>query len=309
MLELFAASARNADPVAFWIAALLAAGVAVLGLRRGLRAFWQLRIIVDTPTARIRSAPQGYIELQGLAHARNRLVAAPLTGSPCVWFRYRVQERRRGSRNDHWVTVEHGDAGCGFLLDDGTGRCLVDPAGAEIRCRDRQVWYSASRGGHAGAPSGLGALFSDGRRYRMTEERIRDGEPIYLLGRFETPRRGPREQQRLTRQLLAQWKRDPQRMRVFDRDGDGEIDPQEWEAARSRAARIAARSEQRLSREPPLPVVGATGDPRHPFVISTEGERALAGRLRWYAFGGTLLGALLGAAATLALAARITGSA
>jgi hypothetical protein len=306
VLEFFFQALREADPVGFWIGTLFAAGVGAYALRRGLRAFWQLRLIVDTPTARIRSAPQGYVELQGLALPHREPIAARLTGSPCVWYRYRIQERRRGGRNERWVTVEHGDAERPFLLDDGTGRCLVEAGGAEVRCRERQVWHSASRGGFGSAPDGLAALFSDGRRYRMTEERIRDGEQVYLLGRFETPRRGARERQRLTRELLAQWKRDPERMQAIDRNGDGEIDLGEWDAARARAERIATRAEDRLSREPPLPVVGATGDPRHPFVISTEGEQALAGRLRWSAFGGTLLGLALGVGAALALVARVS---
>jgi len=308
VLEVFYEVARDADPVGFWIGSLFAAGSMVFGLRWGLRAFWQLRIIVDTPTARIRSAPQGYVELQGLARPRHAAIAAHLTGSPCVWYRYRIQERRRGGRNDHWVTIEHGDAGRPFVLDDGTGRCLVDAAAAEIRCRDRQVWHSVSRGGRTGDESaGFGALFSDRRRYRMTEERIRDGEPVYLLGRFETPRRDARQRQRLTRELLAQWKHDPERMRVIDRNGDGQVDLREWDAARALAARIAADAEARAASEPPLPVVGATGDARCPFVISTEGESTLAGRLRWQAAGGTLLGLVLGVGTALALVARATG--
>lgn len=305
MLEAFSAAVRETDPVGFWIAFAFAVVLAVIGLRRGLRTFWQLRIIVDTPTARISSAPQGYLELKGLARPRHQAIAAYLTGQPCTWYRYRIQKRRRGSRSDHWVTVEQGDAQHPFVLEDESGRCLVDAAQADIRCKDRQIWYSAHRGGQGAAPTGLATLFHSQRRYRMTEERIRDGEQVYLLGRLETPRRGPAERQRLTRELLAQWKRDPARMQVFDRNADGEIDLDEWDMARARAQQIAARAEARLSREPPLPVVGATGDPRRPFVISTLGEAALAGRLRWLAAGGTLLGLSAGICAALALVIRL----
>ncbi|MCF7984281.1 MAG: E3 ubiquitin ligase family protein [Thiohalocapsa sp.] len=305
MLEAFATEIAGADPVGFWIGTLIAAAVTAVSMHFGLRSFWKLRIVVDTPTARIRSAPQGYVELQGHARPQRELIGARLTGRPCVWFRYKVEERRRSGKNNHWVTIEKGDAGQPFILDDGTGRCLVEPDGATIKCRTKVTWYGAYRGGSVGhGPSGLAGLFRDSRRYRMTEERISDHEFVYLLGHFETPRRGGRERRELTRTLLSQWKRNPERMNAFDRNGDGEIDLQEWAEARAAAERIAEQAEAKVSAEPPLSRVGRTGDNSHPFVISTEDERTLVSRLRWSAFGGTLLGITAGIGAALALVAR-----
>ena len=299
MLELLAHAASDADPVGFWIGGLVAAAATVYLARLGLDAFWKLRLVLDTPTARIRSAPQGYVELQGQAHPQRELIAARLSGSACVWYRYRIQERRRGAKNsDHWVTIEQGDAGRPFVLDDGTGRCLIDPAGAALKCRTTDVWYDS------GSSSGLGAFFGQQRRYRKTEERIGELESVYVLGHFETPRRGSRERRRLTRQLLSQWKRDPERMQVLDRNGDGEIDLDEWEAARAKAERLAERAEGRLSAEPPLSRVVDGGDARQPFVVSTEDERELISRLRLHAFGGTLGGLLIGIGLAFALSAR-----
>jgi len=306
-LQVFSQTVHGADPVAFWVAVLLAAIVAVVGLRQGLRAFWQLRIIVDTPTARIRSAPQGYVELQGRAQPRAEPIVGHLTGTPCVWYRYRIQERRRGERHDRWVTVERGDAGRPFILDDGSGRCLIQPDGAELRCRDKQVWLSGGEGLSGQQAIDLDALLRRHRRYRMTEERIGIDEEVYLLGHYETPRRGPEQRRLLMRRLLTQWKRDPERMQAFDRNGDGDIDPTEWEAARSRAEQVAEQAEARLSQQPPLPVVGPTDDPHRPFVVSTLGESALAGSLRWRAAAGTMLGLLLGVGAALALVIRTAG--
>jgi hypothetical protein len=301
MLELLAQAARNADPVGFWIGSLFAAAVTAFLVRFGLDAFWKLRLVLDTPTARIRSAPQGYVELQGQARPQREVITARLSGAACVWYRYRIQERRRGTKNNgHWVTIEQGDAGRPFILDDGTGRCLVDPAGAVLKCRATDVWYDSG----SGSGSGLGALFGQQRRYRKTEERIGELEYVYVLGHFETPRRGVRERQRLTRHLLSQWKRDPARMQVFDRNGDGEIDLDEWDAARAKAERLAERTEGRLSAEPPLSRVIDGGDARQPFVVSTEDERDLISRLRLHAFGGTLGGLLIGIGLAFVLSAR-----
>jgi hypothetical protein len=304
VLEFLAQSASDADPVGFWIGSLFAAAATVYLVRLGLAAFWKLRLVLDTPTARIRSAPQGYVELQGQAHPQREPIAARLSGTPCVWYRYRIQERRRGGRNnDTWVTIEKGDAGRPFLLDDGTGRCLVDPAGAALKCRSTDVWYDSATMSRAG----LGALFGRQRRYRKTEERIGELEYVYVLGHFETPRRGPRERQQLTRHLLAQWKRDPERMQAFDRNGDGELDLDEWDAARAKAQQLAERAEGRLSAEPPLSRISDAGDARQPFVISTEDEQALIARLRLHAFGGAMGGLLIGVGLAVALLARGLG--
>lgn len=288
--------------IEFWLTVLVLAPLAVYLLRRGLDAFWRLRTVSDIPTARIRSAPQGYVELQGWALPRRNPVLGPLTGSPCVWYRFEVEERRRSGKNNSWVTVDRGEANAPFLLDDGTGRCLVLPAGADLHCRAKDVWHGASR--HpSGPPEREWLVFS--RRYRYTEERIVDGEPVYLLGRFETPRRGPENRERLARHLLSAWKRDPERMKAFDRDGDGHISLTEWEAARAEAQRVAGRSERRIEAEPPMPRILRTDDPRHPFVISTLGERALLDRLRLWALGGTLGFLVLASMLSFAVIARL----
>lgn len=299
----------RADPTEFWFitGAALLATLAALGF--GLRSFWKLRIIVDTPTAKIRSAAQGYVELFGFARVRNQPLVAPLTKTPCVWYRYKVEEERGSGRNKNWHTIQQGAADRPFLLDDGTGQCLVDPSGAELRFRNKAVWHSRKPDGHfrrdSPYPGSLGSLFGLERNYRLTEERIHADEPLYLIGRFETPRRGQAERRELTQQLLRQWKRDPQRMRSFDRNQDGEIDLQEWEAAREQAERLAEQAEARLSERAPLPRVGKTGVSSQPFIISTLGEEALASGLRWRTAGATLATLALGISASLALAIRL----
>ena len=69
----------------FW---LLTLGVAVVaGGAAALRWLKIARLIEDTPTSRIRSAAQGYVELAGnglpLPATKN---PAPLTQRPCTWW-------------------------------------------------------------------------------------------------------------------------------------------------------------------------------------------------------------------------------
>jgi hypothetical protein len=309
---LFAYAARNADPAAWWIGVAVTAGLGVWLLRRGLDALWRLRLIVDTPTARIRSAPQGYVELTGLAAPVRGAVAARLTGTPCAWYRWRIEHYQRSGRSRRWVTLDEGDAQRPFLVDDGTGVAEVLAGDAHLHLRTREQWYGRRTDGHGAAERQPITAFFERHlkvrcRYRMTEERIAVGEGVYILGRFETPRRGMRERQTLSRTLLAQWKRDPVRMRHFDRDGNGEIDLDEWEHARRRAARLAERAEAERGAEPPRPRVVASDDAAHPFVVSTEDEPTLLARLRLMAFGGMAGGALLGVGAAAAALAWLGG--
>lgn len=298
-------AAAAADPPLFWIGLAVAAGGGAWLLRRGLRAFWRLRLIVDTPTARVRSAPQGYVELQGRAAALHGPVQARLTKTPCCWFRWRIEQHRRSGKSSSWVTIERGDAGRALLLDDGTGEAEIHPDGALLHLRHRQRWYGPHPDRGHGGQNAVLAFFERQRRYRLTEERIHEGEPLYVLGRLETPRRGPRERAALTRTLLARWKRDPERMRRFDRDGDGAVDLDEWDRARRQATRLAEHAEAKLGAEPPRPRLTAGAEPGRPFVISTEDEPALITKLRLSVLGYSLAGGLLCTGAAAVLLARL----
>lgn len=302
MVEILRQAAIDSAPVVFWLTSTVLAVVAAFALRKGLDGFWRLRLVHDTPTAKIRSAPQGYVELTGHALPHGSHINAALTGLPCVWFRFKVEERRRSGKTHHWFTVESGAADKPFLLEDHTGRCLVEPAGAELHCRSKDTWYGTHR--RAPKPSGGGWLRLGGS-FRLTEERIVIRDPIYLLGRFETPRRGVKEKERLTRSLLSTWKRDPKRMAAFDRDGDGEVSLDEWEDARTKAGRVAEQAESQLRAAPPLSRVKATGDKRRPFVIATLDADSLLWRLRLTAIGGTCLFLLLASGCSFAIAARL----
>lgn len=296
---------RGADPVGFWIAWSICVLLGLLLLRQGLNAFWRLRLIRDTPTARLRSAPQGYVELIGRARPSRELVPAKLTGIPCCWYRWRIEKRISSGRSQRWQTVEHGAFERPFVLDDGTGEGLVEPEGAMVRCRLTERWLSSVKGGGRSSASPLAPLLGLGSRYRMTEERISEDDAVYLLGYLETPRRGSDERDALARELLRQWKRSPERMQRFDLDGNGEVDPSEWERARALAADLAQQGERRVAAEPARSRIGATNDPRRPFLISTQGEAALVGQSRWQMLGNTLAGAALSVGALTAVFTRL----
>jgi hypothetical protein len=139
----------------------------------------------------------------------------------------------------------------------------------------------------------LGALI--GQRYRYTEEWLREGDPLYALGWFES-RGGGREAfdtQRVARQIISDWKADyPNLLARFDRDRDGQLDPQEWQQVQAAAASEAQRRSNQAALQP---VVHSLGKPPYrglPFVLSDHHEEQLSRKLRRQS-AGSLLGMLL----------------
>lgn len=270
---------------------LPALGLLVWGLYAAWRDFCRLRALADTPTARIRSAPQGYVELAGRAALMDgEPVLGPLSGLPCAWYRYQVEEK---DDRDRWRVVDRGLSEALFWLEDGSGRCVVDPDGAEVIKTRKDVWYEQGpRRGEGWGGLLKGALRGFQARYRYTEQRIAAGDELHVLGRFRTEGGppDPPDYRRETARLLEDWKRDARRMALFDRNGDGRIDEAEWEAARLAARRQVDRAHLQQAVAPEVHTLSDPGDGR-PYLISTVSERRLLRGLRLRA-AGWLLAAL-----------------
>ncbi len=57
---------------------------------------------------------------------------APLSGRPCAAWRVVVRERRGSGKNKRWVTVLVESDSRDFVLEDGTGRAIVDGTLVEL---------------------------------------------------------------------------------------------------------------------------------------------------------------------------------
>ena len=69
----------------------LLGALALASLRAGFSGLRRTRHIEDVPTARVRSAHQGYVELIGTAHTMNgEPIIAPLSNTSCCWYRSRA---------------------------------------------------------------------------------------------------------------------------------------------------------------------------------------------------------------------------
>ncbi|MEO4047618.1 GIDE domain-containing protein [Pseudomonas sp. CAU 1711] len=260
----------------------------------------EARFLLNTPTSKIRSAAQGYVELYGVLHALDSgEVEAPLSGLPCLWWRYKIEEYDDDGKRRSWRVVESGTSEAWLRLRDATGECLVNPKGAEVRPSTRQVWRGSERHprGMSRDAGLLGRLFS-ASEYRYTEERLHAGQPLYAIGDFVT--RGGVENFDLTLAqgaVVREWKSDFSGMlQRFDSNGDGQLDPQEWERMRE-SARAEAQRRHRARGETPVHHQLRKPGESYPFILSCGGEDELARGFYWQAAGGALL-CMLGALAS-----------
>ena len=284
--------------IEFWLSFGASTVAAAAALYFGFRYLVRARLIENTPTARVRSAHQGYVELNGIAHSMaGEPIRAPLTGVECCWYRIKVE--KQGNRR--WSTREQETSGHLFLLRDATGACIIDPDGAQVTASDRSVWYGPSRRpfhpAHAREQHTeslvmqlaklLNKDISGGqRRYRYTEERIFQGDPLYAIGLFKTQDELDRRESRreLMLGLLRDWKQAPDSLlNRFDHDRDGRIDSDEWEAARQAADQEAADTHDRQQAGQIPHLLSKPDFMRLPFILSTDPEIAMVRRFRWLA--------------------------
>ncbi len=247
------------------------------------------RLIEDTPTSKIRSAHQGYIEIVGRSESNqdNEVLHAKLTGSRCVWFSFEIEKYTSNGKNSSWKTIEKGTSKAPILFNDDTGYCFIHPDRADVSTHTKKVWYGSSRHPTSTTSSGI---FN--RRYRYTETRIHAGDPIYALGHFETvhPPSAADQTKTSMNTLINQWKQDYDALVAkYDRDGNGEIDMQEWEKVRTDAQAEAAKKVCDNYDHTPVNVMSYSPARGQPFVISTSEPKDLSRRYRWQFIGFGLL--------------------
>ena len=208
--------AAQFNTAAVWPYALGA--MAGISFAAWIGSYRRVRQISDTPTSNIASAAQGYAEITGRAEQPGGTpLRSKLTNLPCVWFRYEVYAK---SSDDNWSLEESGDSDEPFTVKDTTGRCVIDPEGAEVICARKQTWTEGSR--------------------RYTEWLLLPQDRVYAIGDFVTIG-GPDSELDLNADISAQlteWKRrQPELLSRFDLNRDGAIDLREWELARREARR------------------------------------------------------------------------
>jgi len=295
------------DDLRFKLFLLLLAlvGAAAYSFWYAFKSWRENRLVADTAASRIRSAAQGYVELSGRALPMPKgQTHAPLTGLQCAWWRYKIEDRkaRRGSGR----TIDSGTSEVPFILDDGTGQCLVDPRGAEVFPRAKTVWYGDSEWPLVRVPDGAGffgklidALIPNGR-YRYTEYRLEPHETVCALGAYRSlggvSVASPED---AAAELLHEWKKDQKTLLArFDRNHDGVLDADEWDEARKAAHQQALDGMMAQPPQPPGMSVLSEPEDGRAFLLSGSDGESLARRLRRNAVAA--VAACVGSSAALA---------
>lgn len=273
----------------FWLAATILIVSATAGFIGAFYFFSRKRIMENTPTSKIRSAAQGYVELNGIGELlEGPPIIAPLTGRTCTWYSYQIEEHRRSGKNSRWVTVDKGTSEELFLIVDDTGQCVIDPEGASVTPTQSDTWHGHSRRPSSG-PQTSGAFLSlQSGRYRYTEKRMHPKELLYAIGLFKTVggAGGEFNTDADVRDLLKEWKQDTEALlQKFDRNKDGQIDMQEWQTVREQAYQTVMKKHSERKTEQPINLLSKTLDRRYPFILSAIPQTALIRRYYYYSVG------------------------
>jgi len=146
---------------------LLAALAGAGGLWAGDASFSRIqamRQLERIPRSEIRAALPGEVNLEGDARNAAKILTAPDTKTPCLYFQYLVEREEKDSDGDTtWKTVENRVEFVPFLLRDPSGEILVRPTGGV----DFEVRKKA---------------FRQAGKYRYSEWRIDPGDRVMLFG-------------------------------------------------------------------------------------------------------------------------------
>jgi len=219
------------------------------------------RAISDTPTSRIASAAQGYVELYGRATMEDgNLLLSPHSMSPCVWFRYTTYEKN----GNKWQRIGSGVSDSTIEITDKTGRCFIDPDHAEVISPEKKVTHRSN--------------------YRYVEELLRS-HAVYALGEFSTigGANTHLDMKGDVTALLAAWKKNPNELlQRFDLDGNGEVDLKEWELARRAAIREIEKQHREIRAADGVHVMRAPKKSGQPFLLSNLSPQKLRNTYVWW---------------------------
>ncbi len=155
---------------------------------RGFRLLQRKRLILNTPHSKIRSASMGLVEINGLATGPN-VINSPLKQMSCYYYRSIAWEYKQRGKNSEWVKVAEESLHVPFYLDDGSGKLLIDPTGAEmdLHC-DLHEEYNRSV--LLSGPEMPGSVYTflsrhgvdSSRRIKVEERCISPKNSLFILG-------------------------------------------------------------------------------------------------------------------------------
>lgn len=275
--EEFVASMSNG---AFWLF-VIAVSICLVGfLVLYIHHLKISRLIKNTPTAKIGSAAQGFSEIKGVTVNPGPDLVSPLSGNPCIWFRYRIEiEVPGGSNHYNWRTIYSGQSPDPVAIQDDTNICFINTNAASIEGVKVESWQTSS------LPERFvkdlpNASSVSANEFKITEERIEKGVELYALGTFKTLSTNNLETNHLkAKKLIHEWQKDHKKLlRRFDKNNDLKLSTDEWQTIRDCAKEAIKDALNLTSSNPDVHIL--THSKIYPFIVSTKPEKTVANRYR-----------------------------
>jgi hypothetical protein len=165
-------------------------------LIQGLKRLREARLVSDTASSPIASAPQGRVDLQGFAWKIKEL-ANPFEDSRVLYFEFEIEECNSNSRNSNqWTSVYKEKSTQPFAIVDRTGFAVVYPLDAEFELREtimaQKKISPTILNGIRNHLMQKGSLYEFGqsgffsRSVRFKYKALFKGSPLNILGTFQT---------------------------------------------------------------------------------------------------------------------------
>lgn len=172
-------------------------GVAGVCFWFGTKARKTAGLIEDLPTTSIGDLRGGLVEVKGRVRSLGRSLQSPLTGKPCVYYEFLVEERQTSHRgsgsssttSERWRNRVKDRQKVPCEVDDGSGSVRVDLGKAELLLHED----TGGRSGFLNDPSPAfeaamarygerttGLFMNKTLRYRETY--VEEGDSLYVLG-------------------------------------------------------------------------------------------------------------------------------
>jgi len=158
----------------------------------GFQLLARKRLLLTTPSSKVRSAALGLVEVNGIA-AGPHTMPAPITGKPCFLYHTTAWQQRAGKKQE-WEKVADETLHLPFFIDDGTGQLLIEPLGADLDLhRDFREEYASSFfssgffSSEANVPPRVSVFLSrhgvvPARRLRIEERLIKPEDALFIAG-------------------------------------------------------------------------------------------------------------------------------
>lgn len=138
-----------------WIAGVFTIG-SIVCMVFAARTWQQGQLLRNTPLTRLRSASHGFLKVRGVAEAAFGVVTSQVGNIPGIYISehseryvrrteqyYDSQSKRWRTRTVYrWETIYSFARGVNFVLDDGTGRAVVEVGGAEFYPDHLALFYN-----------------------------------------------------------------------------------------------------------------------------------------------------------------------